>query len=90
MKTATKLLDQIRDIYSVSDYGIARMTGFSVARISNYRRGLRSLDNEAVFVLCDLLDIDPVEIICVVEIEKAKNEENKRFWNEKLNEIKGR
>lgn len=64
MKTASEYLDAIKSAYGIaSDYGLAKLTGFSRPRISHYRTGRSHFDDDAALVVAALLDVDPAEVL---------------------------
>ena len=65
---------------NATDYRLAQLLGESNQRISNYRTGKRQFDNAAAFRIDGLLGIDAKEIIAAVQLERAKTEKDRAFW----------
>ncbi len=63
-----------------SAYALSKETGISESRFSNWKSGKEWPDNKACAVLAEILQIDPLKVIADIEAQKAKNEEDAKFW----------
>ena len=85
-----KLLDECMKITgSETDYQLAKKTGLSEARLSDYRRGERLPNSKDCFIISDILKIDAKILIAEFEMQGAKSEKTKEFWSKKLRALGG-
>lgn len=76
MKAAIDYLDEAKT-KSGSDRQTGIRTGLSPQYISNVRRGVHGLNNNACRALGELLGISPLEIIAAAEAERDKKNRGK-------------
>ena len=83
MKTQQKYLDQVAELTETgSDYAIAKKLGISTQRVSNYRRGRHTFDDEMCTRVALALGINPFKVIAEINAEKAKTAEKRKFWKD--------
>lgn len=88
MKTQEKYLDMVGNLTETgSDYAIAKLLGISRQRISNYRTGRNTFDDEMCTRIGLSLGKNPFEIIAAINAEKAKTSEKKKFWKDAAEKI---
>lgn len=88
MRNSITLIDKAKSLCSPpTDYQLAKRLGISHATISRCRRKNGTLDNEAALRLARLLEQDPLEVIAIMETERAKTPEKKAFWENQLPRI---
>jgi len=63
-----------------SAYGLSKETGITEQRLSAWKAGREWPDNKACAVLAEILQIDTLKVIADIEAQKAKNEEDAKFW----------
>lgn len=81
MKKTMEYMDSIRELTErKSWYAVANLLETSEINISRIRKGTRHPSNEMCFRIAELLELEPSEVIAVVEMEAAKDEEKKEFW----------
>lgn len=81
-------LDAARDrLDPASDYELARELEIEPSAISNYRHGRSRPDNNVLIGLAEILEIDPLELIALVNAERAKKERERAFWKNLLSTL---
>ncbi len=63
-----------------TDYRIAKMMGVSTSRVSNWRNGKNSMDDEARIAAAKLLNQDPETQLVYGQMERTKCPEVKSAW----------
>lgn len=85
------LLDKAKKLCSPqTDYRLAKTLGVSVARMSNWRRGINAPDTLTAWKLAKLLKMDPSEVIAYIEEDRAiaaKDPTRVEFWKQQLPRI---
>lgn len=85
-----KLLDDCKTKLAVdTDYKLAKNSGISEARLSDYRTGKRYPNTKDCFIIGEILNLDPKCLIAHFEGLSAKNEKTREFWKKKLVELGG-
>lgn len=85
MRTSITLIDKARSLcIPQTDYQLAKRLGINHATISRCRHRGGTLDNEAATRLAELLAQDPMDVIAIMESERAKTPEKKAFWENRL------
>jgi hypothetical protein len=81
-KTHTQiLLDKARTLcLPQTDYELAKRTGISKQVISRARRKGGTLDNEGVARLAKFIDQPFMDVLALVELDRAKTPAKKNFW----------
>lgn len=73
-------LDALRARLSAdSDYAVSQRLGMQYAQFRRYRKG-GTFDNTMAARVAALLDIDPLEVIGDMELERAKTEAAREQW----------
>lgn len=77
-------LDKAKEKLKIeSDYKLAKVIGIGNTAISNIRKRNSGMDNYVASRLEDILELERMTIIIDMELQKAKNEEKKRYWQKK-------
>ncbi|MBU0601489.1 MAG: hypothetical protein KKD25_03690, partial [Gammaproteobacteria bacterium] len=63
-----------------SDYALAKLMKWSTSQMSHYRLKRRALDDFQAARLAELLGRAPMELIAAANAERAKDEEEKKYW----------
>lgn len=80
MKT-TDYLDTLKKRLNCrSWYQLGQVTGWSDARISNWRRGNAEFDDEAAIHAARLLDLPPGKVLADIHAARAKTPEIRSTW----------
>ncbi|MGS0971061.1 helix-turn-helix domain-containing protein [Burkholderia glumae] len=64
-----------------SDYALAKVLATSPSAISNYRNGRSHFDDAIALKIAALCEIDPAEVLCAMQVERAKTDETRAAWN---------
>lgn len=79
-----RLLDKARELCSPpTDYELAKQLGISKQTVSRCRRKAGTLDNEGIVRLARFLQQDVTTILPLIELDRAKDQRTRDFW-EKL------
>lgn len=73
-----------------SDYALAQKLGIARSSISNYRKGITLFDTIACVKVAHVLGVQPLEVIALVEIERAEKQGKNptlKFWIDELENI---
>lgn len=62
------------------DKELADWLGVSAAAISQYRAGVRSMDNEKCVKMALELDVDPLSVIMATDMDKAERAGQQSLW----------
>ena len=81
MNTLKDLLDQAKAITG-SDYKTAQSIGLSRQNVSHVRNGRQGLNDDNAFLLAELIDVNPSEVLAIVNANRTKNPEMKKRWEE--------
>lgn len=82
MTNTIALLDKARELCSPpTDYRLAKTLEISPTTISRCRKHGGTLDNEATLKLAKFLQQDFTSILALVELDRAKTEKTKQFWD---------
>lgn len=85
MKNIDEILDAAQKaIGKESDRQLALAIGVTPQTISHYRKRISTPDNFAIVQLAKLLGRSPLEILGIIEGEKAKTDERKEYWQDFL------
>lgn len=86
MQNIDEILDAAQKaIGKDSDRQLAIAIGVTPQTISHYRKRISTPDNYAIVQLAKLLGKSPLELLGIIEAEKAKTEERKEYWSDFLN-----
>lgn len=81
MSKTMEYMDSIRELTErKSWYAVANLLETDEANVSRIRKGKKHPSNEMCFRIAEILELEPSEVIAVVEMEAAKDEEKKEFW----------
>lgn len=81
---ATEWLDKAKQKLKVeSDYKLAKIIGIGSAAISNIRKRNNGMDNYVASRIEDILELERMTVIIDMEIQKAKSEEKRKYWQKK-------
>lgn len=81
MKNTVELLDAVRQRRGLtSDYQLAKLLEMSPNRVSNWRTGKNTMDNVAAMKIAELLERPALEVIALVEAERARDTKQRNFW----------
>lgn len=80
-----KYLDILRSQYDgCSDYRIAQLLHVSKACVSRWSNGKVGLGDESAARLADLCNLDAVEVITELHLERAKSRATRNYYEEVL------
>ena len=80
----------VRDKTGYSDYKIAKEYDINQSNLSKYSSGKAALSETHAWLIANILDIDPAEVVANTKFEHAINTGNNskaKFWQEQLNKI---
>lgn len=81
---ANEWLDKAKQKLKIeSDYKLSKIIGVGSAAISNIRKRKNGMDNYVASRLEDILELERMTVIIDMELQKAKTEEKKRYWQKK-------
>lgn len=82
MNSTQKLVERLRPhTRTRSDYAVAKLLGISQSRMSNYMRGERQIDDDAVIAkAAEIVGDDPAAVLAEFQAEKAKDEKSRAAW----------
>lgn len=81
---ANEYLDKAKQKLKIeSDYKLAKIIGIGSAAISNIRKRNSGIDNYVASRLEDILEMERMTVIIDMEIQKAKSEDKKKYWEKK-------
>ena len=86
----TEYLAMVRDKTGYSDYKIAKEYDINQSNLSKYSSGKAALSETHAWLIANILDIDPSEVVANTKLEHAINTGNNskaKFWQEQLNKI---
>lgn len=85
MSNTQALLDKAVKLCSPStSYQLAKKLGVSTSRMSHWRNGRATPDNEVAFKLAKILRMPISDIIGYIEEDRATTPEKKEFWRQQL------
>jgi transcriptional regulator with XRE-family HTH domain len=85
MQNIDEILDAAQKaIGKDSDRQLAIAIGVTPQTISHYRKRISTPDNFAIVQLAKILGRSPLEILGIIEAEKAKTDERKEYWTDFL------
>lgn len=81
---ANEWLDKAKQKLKIeSDYRLSKIIGIGNGALANIRKRKNGMDNYVASRLEDILELERMTIIIDMEIQKAKSEEKKRYWEKK-------
>jgi transcriptional regulator with XRE-family HTH domain len=88
MKSTIELLDIARaQNGGCSDYRLAKLLGIPNSGIANWRSGRNLPANPVAMRLAELCGLDPAEVVCWVNLERAATPEERETWNLLLSRV---
>lgn len=88
MKSTIELLDIARaQNGDCSDYRLAQLLGVPPQTVSNYRVGRSHPANPIAAELGRLCGLDPDQVVCWVNIERAKDDADLKTWHSLLSRV---
>jgi predicted transcriptional regulator len=77
-------LDRAKEKLKIeSDYRLAKIIGIGNTAISNIRKRNNGMDNYVASRIEDILEMERMTVIIDMELQKAKTEEKRRYWQKK-------
>lgn len=84
-RDSLKMLDKAREMCSpASWYELAKRLHVKNSTLTRCRLHGGTLDNEAAYRLAQLLGQDPLDVIRVMEYERARDPDKRAFWEKQL------
>jgi hypothetical protein len=81
MMTTIEYLDAVKARLDLpSDYAAAKALGVVNSAVSRYRHGKGTFDDLVAFKVAEILGINPLEVICAINHERAANDEQRESW----------
>lgn len=81
MMTTVEYLDEVKAKLGLpSDYAAAKALGVANSAVSRYRHGKGTFDDLVAFKVAEILEINPLEVICAINHERAANDEQRERW----------
>jgi len=90
MKTPADFLDELQVHFGVaSDYKLSKKTGWSHTRISNYRTGYSTFDDEATRSIADWLEYQESYVATCMMAVRAKDPRIRKMWEKAAKALAG-
>ena len=84
MMKPSEWLDKIKDKeHLTSDYQLAKLIGIKGNGLANLRKRDNGMDNYTAIRIAEILEINKIEVIIDMELQKAKTKEKQDFWRKK-------
>lgn len=82
MSTAsTRALDRAAAaLEGASDYRLAKVLGVAQGAISNYRCGIRQLDDGTALRVAEIAGIPPAQLLAEIAAERSKDDKARKVW----------
>lgn len=81
MRCTVEYLDAVKIKHGLkSDFALANKLKVVPSALINYRRGLSRFGDGMAIKVAEALDIDPAEILAVVNAERTKSPEARETW----------
>lgn len=88
MKTTVEYLNAVKARRDLpSDYAAAKLLGVTRAAVSRYRLGQGYFEDIVALRVAEILEIDPMEVIAAVNLERARTESDRLTWTAFLEKI---
>lgn len=90
MQTTREFLDAVRARHGLkSDYQLAKLLGVSHTRVSNWRTGRNTFDDETALQVAALLMENPAYVLASVSAERARVEGVREVWEDLAKKLAG-
>ena len=81
MKTTAQWLDAVKARLELpSDYAAAKVLGVTRASVSSWRNGRTTFDDDTAFLVAEILDVNPLEVMVSSRAERSKNDDQRHAW----------
>jgi transcriptional regulator with XRE-family HTH domain len=81
MKTTVDYLNDAKKALGIeSDRAMAKWLGVSQPAVTQYQAGKRIIDDYTASKIAHALNLDPLEVIAVANMERANDEEKREYW----------
>ncbi|RQX89622.1 helix-turn-helix domain-containing protein [Burkholderia stagnalis] len=81
MKTTSEWLDALKARLALpSDYAVAKILGVTRQRVSSWRNGRATFEDDVAFRVAELLEINPLEVLVSNRAERSKSEDQRHAW----------
>ncbi|HRE18537.1 MAG TPA: hypothetical protein PLW86_15965 [Rhodocyclaceae bacterium] len=88
MSVSIELLDAVKASNGgVSDYRAAKMIGVSQPMMSKYRNEAVPMSAEKVILCCKLANLNPLEWLIRLQMERAKCQDEFTLWDDALHRL---
>jgi transcriptional regulator with XRE-family HTH domain len=88
MSITIDLLDALKASHGgVSDYKAAKLLGVSQPTMSKYRNGDLPMSPERIIMACQLANLNPLEWLLRLHLERARCTPEKDLWNLALDSL---
>jgi transcriptional regulator with XRE-family HTH domain len=81
MHTTVELLDAVKSRLGLSsDYAAAKALGVTRQRVSAWRNGRQTFEDEVCLRVAEILEVDPFPVMASVRIERIEEDERRSLW----------
>jgi len=85
---SSEYLDLVRaTLHLPSDYALQKPLGVTKQQLSNYRTGRDSLSDAMVLRIAEICQLDPLNVLLDMHIERAKSPEIRAAWTAMVEKI---
>ncbi|MBC3935810.1 helix-turn-helix transcriptional regulator [Undibacterium sp. CY7W] len=77
---SVKYLEKLKEEKHLSDAELSRLLNISKAAVSQYKSGVRVMDDETCLAIALQLSINPMEVIGAACIDRAEKSGQKSLW----------
>jgi hypothetical protein len=77
---SVKYLSQLSELTGLNDSDLAKTLGMSKQAISNYKTGLRIMDDEACYKVAEMLGIDHIVVVAAAACDRAEKTGQRSVW----------
>lgn len=90
MKNTIEYLDAVKAKLDLpSDYAAAKHLRVTRAAVSRYRNGDGTFDDTTAVRAAEILEIDPMEVIAAMNVERARDDETRALWERLWGKVTG-
>lgn len=88
MSVSIELLEALKAAQgNVSDYRAAKLLGVGQPQICKYRNGELKLSPEKVILACELANLNALEWLMRLNLERARCDSEKAIWNDAIHRL---